>query len=173
MNFTKKGVDIPTTLQRLATLISHMGYECEVVDENELLVFTASIINDYGDEIAININVTANGENKNIGEGNYIAFEVFIPCVPMTHDDELQICYYIMQLIMQVDLTTIQYLPKTQQILISRVDCISEELSDRHIINHIIQPTINEFLHIFTLIESPQPDTDEAPIPPSDRKYLN
>lgn len=73
-------VDIPGTLQRLATLVSQMGYECEVVDD-ELFVFTASVVDDYGDEITININVTANGENKHIGQGNYIAFEVFIPCV--------------------------------------------------------------------------------------------
>lgn len=173
MNFSKKRVDIPATLQRLATLISQMGYECEVIDKNELLVFTASIVNEYGDEITININVTANGENKNIGEGNYIAFEVFIPCVPITHDEELQICYYIMQLIMEVDLTTIQYLPKTQQILISRVDCISDELSDQHIVNHIIQPTVNEFLHIFTLIEAPQSDSNEVSKPNTETKYLN
>ncbi|MBQ8564629.1 MAG: hypothetical protein IJ442_02200 [Bacteroidaceae bacterium] len=164
-------VDIPGTLQRLATLVSQMGYECEVVDD-ELFVFTASVVDDYGDEITININVTANGENKHIGQGNYIAFEVFIPCAPVGREEELQICYYIMQLIMEVDLTTIQYVPKTQQILISRVDCITPELPDGHIIEHVIRPTINEFLHIFTLIEAPQKTDEGREVQPSSR-YLN
>lgn len=166
-------MDIPGTLQRLAALISQMGYECEMVNKDELFVFMASVINDYGDEIAININVTANGENRHIGQGNYIAFEVFIPCAPISKEEELQICYYIMQLIMGVDLTTIQYVPQTQQILISRVDCITSELSDNHIIEHIIRPTINEFLHIFTLIEAPQNTADEKSTATAPVRYLN
>ena len=72
--------DIPATLNRLRNIIESMGYTCEVIDPNELFVFTASTYTDQGEEISININVTANGENHNIGSGNYIAFEVFAPC---------------------------------------------------------------------------------------------
>lgn len=160
-------INIKATLQRLFTLISRMGYECEVIDKDELFVFTASTTSLYGEDITININVTANGDNKHIGKGNYIAFEVFSPYNPIDKDDELQISYYIMQLLTEVDLTTIQYVPQTQQILISRVDCISPELSDHHIIQHIIKPVINEFLHIFNIIESTPQNGYSTP------QYLN
>lgn len=169
----KKTVDIPGALQRLATLISQIGYECEIIDQDELFVFPVTITNEYGDEIAININVTANGENKHIGTGNYIAFEVFIPCAPASREEELQLCYYVMQLIMEVDITTIQYVPKTQQILISRVDCIDDELPDDYIIDHIIRPTINEIKHIFTVIESPSYNNEATPSEHASQQYLN
>ncbi len=163
----KQKVDIPATLQRLFTLISGLGYECEVIDKDELFVFTATTTPIYGEEITININVTANGDNRHLGEGNYIAFEVFMPFNPVDKDDELQISYYIMQLLTEVDLTTIQYVPQTQQILISRVDCITPQLTDNHIITHIIKPIINEFLHIFNIIESTPQNTNPTP------QYLN
>ena len=159
--------DIPATLNRLYNLISAMGYECEVIDKDELFVFTATTHTYKGDEITLNINVTENGPNDHIGQGNYIAFEVFIPCQPEDREEEMEICYYIMKLIMEVDMTTIQYVPQTQQILISRVDCISEDLTDNHITQHIIKPVINEFLHIFDLIESTP--LNESPTP----QYLN
>lgn len=153
--------DIPATLNRLRNIIESMGYTCEVIDPNELFVFTASTYTDQGEEISININVTANGENHNIGSGNYIAFEVFAPCQVYDSNDELNLCFYIMYLMAQVDMITIQYTPENKQILISRVDCISDELTDTHIINHIIQPTINEFLHTFYLIENNEHDNTQ------------
>lgn len=147
-------VNLPAALHRLYTLISDMGYECEIVDKDELFIFTASTHIHTGERITININVTPNGENTLIGDGNYIALEVFIPCHVEDEEDERDISLYIMQLIEQVDMIAIQYVPHSRQILISRVDCISEQLPDNFIVNHILRPTINEFLHIFYLIES-------------------
>ena len=110
MNYKK---NIPEALKRLRTLITHMGYECEVVDKDNLFIFQANIDTDDGDSLCININVTENGENQLIGDGNYIALEVFIPCDVKTREDEMELSYYIMELITHVDLTTIQYVPQT------------------------------------------------------------
>ncbi|MBR3950697.1 MAG: hypothetical protein IKJ79_02130 [Bacteroidaceae bacterium] len=173
MNYKK---NIPEALKRLRTLITHMGYECEVVDKDNLFIFQANIDTDDGDSLCININVTENGENQLIGDGNYIALEVFIPCDVKTREDEMELSYYIMELITHVDLTTIQYVPQTHQILISRVDCISNDISDDFIINHILTPCINEFLYIFYLIENKPPQAliqDEEPPKPCNKRYLN
>lgn len=173
MNYKK---NIPEALKRLHTLITHMGYECEVVDKDNLFIFQANIDTDDGDSLCININVTENGENQLIGDGNYIALEVFIPCDVKTREDEMELSYYIMELITHVDLTTIQYVPQTHQILISRVDCISNDISDDFIINHILTPCINEFLYIFYLIENKPPQAliqDEEPPKPCNKRYLN
>lgn len=174
--------NIPAALNRLHTIITHMGYECEIIDEDNLFIFEATIDTDDGDKLNININVTENGENQLIGDGNYIALEVFIPCEIETKEDEMELSYYIMELISHVDLTTIQYVPQTRQILISRVDCISNDLTDDFIINHILTPCINEFLYIFYLIESQPPqalikeDDEETPSSistPNTKRYLN
>ena len=88
----------------------------------------------------------------------------------------MELSYYIMELITHVDLTTIQYVPQTHQILISRVDCISNDISDDFIINHILTPCINEFLYIFYLIENKPPQAliqDEEPPKPCNKRYLN
>ena len=179
----KEKVNIPMALNRLHRLVGQMGYECEMIDEDNLFIFEATIDTDDGDSLVVNINVTENGKNELIGEGNYIALEVFIPCSVDTREDEMELSYYIMELITHVDLTTIQYVPQTRQILISRVDCISDELSDNFIINHILRPCINEFLYIFYLIENKPPqalikdeEEEEVPtlIPPaSNKRYLN
>lgn len=173
--------EIPSTLQRLSTLIARMGYECEIITPGELFVFTVKITTENGEPIDIYINVTENGENHLIGEGNYIALETFIPCGPIAQEEELLLCNYIMKLIMQVDLTTIQYVHASQQVLISRVDCITPDIPDNHIIDHILQPTINEFKHIFTLIENTPLNTHEDETQQTDtpldntpgNKYLN
>lgn len=176
-----KNIDIPKALKRLNSLIERMGYTCDVIDEDNIFIFEASIDTDDGDTMNININVTENGENQLIGNGNYIALEVFIPCEIECREDELELSYYIMDLITHVDLTTIQYVPQSHQILISRVDCISDDLTDDYIINHILAPCINEFLYIFYLIENNPPQAlikDEEEIPttmPStgNKRYLN
>ena len=172
--------DIPQALKRLRTLITRMGYECEVIDEDNLFIFEAKIDTDDGDTLSININVTENGENQLIGDGNYIALEVFIPCEVSTREDEMELSYYIMELITHVDLTTIQYVPQTRQILISRVDCISDDITDDFIINHILAPCINEFLYIFYLIENKPPqalikdeEPEPQPAPTGNKRYLN
>ena len=177
----KKNTDIPKALKRLNSLIERMGYACDVIDDDNLFIFEASIDTDDGDTMNININVTENGENQLIGDGNYIALEVFIPCEIECREDELELSYYIMDLITHVDLTTIQYVPQSRQILISRVECISNELTDDYIINHILAPCINEFLYIFYLIESKPPQAlikDEEEIPTTmptsaNKRYLN
>ncbi len=160
--------NIPAALNRLRTLLIGMGYDCEVIDANDLFIFSAYTFTDSGRKISININVTENGENLLIGDGNYVAFEVFIPCEVETNEDEYSLYCYIMQLITHVDMTTIQYVEQTQQILISRVDCIADELPDRFIIDHILTPTIREFLHIFYLIEN-----TKEPISTLPKQYLN
>ena len=157
-----KHTNIPATLARLRNIIEKMGYPCEVIDPEELFVFTASTYTDNGEEISINVNVTANGENNNIGTGNYMALEVFAPCQVYDDSDELNLCYYIMYLMSQVDMISIQYTPENKQILLARVDCISDELSDTFIIDHIIQPSINEFLYTFYLIENNERDTSRG-----------
>ena len=169
----KATTNIPLALNRIHRLVSQMGYKCEIIDKDELFVFQAYATTDNGDEITININVTVNGENSHIGDGNYLALEVFIPCNVRSEDDELDICYYIMELITQVDLITIQYVPEIQQILMSRVDCIDDQLPDSYIINHILQPSINEFLHIFYLIENTTTDIVPSVLTPPSDKYLN
>ena len=161
--------NIATTLKRLCTIVEGMGYNCEVIDD-ELFIFTATTHTHRGEAITININVTANGENNNIGDGNYIAWEVFIPCHVENEEDERDIAMYIMELIEEVDMIAIQYVGHSRQILMSRVDCISEELPDSFIINHIISPSINEFLHIFRLIENSQEPPQEIP---TTKRYLN
>lgn len=175
-------VNIPAALNRLCKLITQMGYTCEIIDEDELFVFTATTYTDDGEELCININVTANGENNMIGTGNYIALEVFVPCNVTCQQDELNLSFLIMNLLTEVDLTTVQYVPEIKQILISRVDCISNEIPDKFIVNHILNPVIKEFLHIFYLIENtPQENTLEEEIPQLDtpldnttgNKYLN
>ena len=166
---TPINTNIAATLKRLCAIVEEMGYSCEVVDD-ELFIFTASTHTHRGEAITININVTANGENKNIGEGNYIAWEVFIPCHVESEEDERDIALYIMELIEEVDMIAIQYVSQSRQILISRVDCISEDLPDLFIVNHIIRPTINEFLHIFRLIENSQEPPQEIP---TTKRYLN
>ena len=172
----KPSTNIPAALKRLRTLVTSMGFECEVIDEDNLFIFEASIDTDDGDTLSININVTENGENHLIGDGNYIALEVFIPCDVETIEEEMELSYYIMELITHVDLSTIQYVPQSKQILISRVDCIDEGTSDEHIINHILAPCINEFLYIFYLIESRAPqapeEIKETPAQ-SKKQYLN
>ena len=55
--------NIPAALNRLHTIITHMGYACEVIDEDNLFIFEATIDTDDGDKLNININVTENGEN--------------------------------------------------------------------------------------------------------------
>lgn len=172
----KKNKNIPAALDRLRKIVTEMGFECEVIDKENLFVFEATIDTDDGDTLSININVTENGENHLIGDGNYIALEVFIPCEAETIEEEMELSYYIMELITHVDLSTIQYVPQTKQILISRVDCINEGISDDFIVNHILAPCINEFLYIFYLIESraPQapPEIEETP-KPNKKQYLN
>lgn len=167
--------DIPATLKRLFLLVSQMGYECEMLDENELFVFTATLPDAGKEDITISINVTANGRNEHIGEGNYIAFEVFIPCGLLTETEELQISYYIMKLMEEVDLIAIQYVPSIHQVLISRVDCIREDLPDDFITDYIIKPMVNEFLHVFSVIEfSPEDDEiSDTILPQVKSQYLN
>ena len=172
----KKEKNIPAALKRLHTLVSSMGFECEVIDEENLFIFEASIDTDDGDKLSININVTENGENHLIGDDNYVALEVFIPCDVETIEEEMELSYYIMELITHVDMSTIQYVPQTKQILISRVDCINEGISDEFIINNILAPCINEFLYIFYLIENKPPQAlikDEEPAPTGNKRYLN
>lgn len=163
--------DIPATLLRLQELITKLGYTCETITPGELFVFTATTYSPGGEPISIHINVTANGENKHLGEGNYIAFEVFSPCHIEDEQDEADLSLFIMQLIEEVDLTTIQYVPSTRQILVSRVDCITPQLPDKHIVDHILTPLINEFLHVFTLIESSL--EENTPMTPVQPRYLN
>ncbi len=170
--------DITSAMHRLYTLISNLGYECEIIDEKELFVINTTLTAENGDEIEIFINVTPNGKNHLIGEGNYIAFEVFMPCSPISPEEEMVLCNYIMKLLLQVDLTTIQYVHESKQILISRVDCITPQLPDNHIINHIIIPTINEFKHIFSLIERNSFDEEPQSNPThqeahNNNKYIN
>lgn len=167
MNHT---IDIPAALNRLHTLISRMGYECEIITPDELFVFTASTYTLSRERITLNINVTANGENSNIGKGNYIALEVFFPCNITEEEDEAHLAVLIMQLIEEVDMIAIQYIADSQQILLSRVDCIAPELPDSYIINHILTPAINEFLHIFCIIES---SMEEPIIHNPTKQYLN
>ena len=171
-----KKKNIPAALKRLQRLASEMGFECETIDEENLFIFEASIDTDDGDKLSININVTENGENHLIGDGNYIALEVFIPCDVETIEEEMELSYYIMELITHVDMSTIQYVPQTKQILISRVDCINESISDEFIVNHILAPCINEFLYIFYLIESRAPQATsekEEPVKTNKKQYLN
>ena len=88
----------------------------------------------------------------------------------------MELSYYIMELITHVDMSTIQYVPQTKQILISRVDCINEGISDEFIVNHILAPCINEFLYIFYLIESRAPQATsekEEPAKTNKKQYLN